>query len=377
MNTVRLGPRQERTAAVAVTVLSVTVIVAACAVLLYLVGLFARTFASVFLPLAVAGIVALVCKPWFDFLRVKGRLPTPLAIAAFLLSVLLPIAAFLWFFGALAASQISDLVARGPELWERANELFRARWPAVEQFLLEHNLTDRAQEAATAYQEELTKAVGVLAAGAFTAGKGVLSWIGALFGWAVFPVYLVFFLLAPPGGLDALERHLAFLKSETRRDVVYLVRELVTILVSFFRGQLVIAAAQGALFAIGFSIVGLSYGFLLGLVLGLLNIIPYLGSIVGLGIAIPLAFLQDGGGLSTAIAVVVVFTVVQLIEGYLLTPRIMGDRTGLHPMAIIVAVFFWGTALGGILGMILAIPLTAFAVVVWRLVREKYVAELV
>ncbi len=72
-----------------------------------------------------------------------------------------------------------------------------------------------------------------------------------------------------------------------------------------------------------------------------------------------------------------VFAAVQLVEGYLLTPKIMGDRTGLHPMVIIVAVFFWGTALNGIMGMILAIPLTAFLVVFWRLAREKYVHEVV
>jgi predicted PurR-regulated permease PerM len=71
----------------------------------------------------------------------------------------------------------------------------------------------------------------------------------------------------------------------------------------------------------------------------------------------------------------VVFTVVQLIESYVLTPKIMGSRTGLHPMAIIVAVFFWGSALSGILGMILAIPITAFLVVFWRLAREKYIDE--
>ena len=70
-----------------------------------------------------------------------------------------------------------------------------------------------------------------------------------------------------------------------------------------------------------------------------------------------------------------VFAVVQMIEGYLLTPKIMGDRTGLHPVAIILAIFFWGSALNGILGMILAIPLTAFLVVVWRLAREKYIQE--
>ena len=113
------------------------------------------------------------------------------------------------------------------------------------------------------------------------------------------------------------------------------------------------------------------------MVLGFLNIIPYLGSMIGLAIGLPLAYFQQGGGWSLLAGVLIVFAIVQLIEGYLLTPRIMGERTGLHPMAIIFAVFFWGSALQGILGMILAIPLTAFLVVLWRLAREKYIGELV
>jgi predicted PurR-regulated permease PerM len=98
---------------------------------------------------------------------------------------------------------------------------------------------------------------------------------------------------------------------------------------------------------------------------------------IGLGVAVPLAYFQSGGGGTTVVLVLVTFAVVQSIEGYVLTPRIMGDRTGLHPMAIIVAVFFWGAAIQGMLGMILAIPLTAFLVVFWRLLREKYITELV
>ena len=140
---------------------------------------------------------------------------------------------------------------------------------------------------------------------------------------------------------------------------------------------MIIAFLQGLLFAIGFSAVGLSYGFVLGLLLGFLNIIPYLGSMIGLGISLPLAYFQDGGGPMLVAPVLVVFTVVQMIESYGLTPRIMGDRTGLHPLAIIVAIFFWGSALEGILGMILAIPLTAFLVVFWRLAKDKYISELV
>jgi predicted PurR-regulated permease PerM len=140
---------------------------------------------------------------------------------------------------------------------------------------------------------------------------------------------------------------------------------------------LVVALLQGLLFASGFALVGLKYGFVIGLMLGLLNIVPYLGSIIGLAVALPVAFFQTGGGLELLALTIVVFTVVQLIEGYVLTPRIMGDRTGLHPMVIIIAIFFWGTALGGIWGMILAIPLTAFLVVFWRLIKTKYISEYV
>ena len=104
--------------------------------------------------------------------------------------------------------------------------------------------------------------------------------------------------------------------------------------------------------------------------------IPYLGSIIGLAIAIPLALAQPDGDLTLIGLTLVVFIVVQQIEGWYLTPKIMGNRTGLHFMAIIVAIFFWGTALGGILGMILAIPLTAFLASLWRLARQKWIAEI-
>ena len=206
--------------------------------------------------------------------------------------------------------------------------------------------------------------------------RGVLKGLGTLFAWAVLPVYFAFFLTAKPKQIDLAEL-LPFLKGSTRDDVVYLAHEFVDIIVAFFRGQLIVAFLQGLLFAIGFSVAGLRYGFVIGLALGFLNVIPYLGSILGLSVALPLAMFQPGGGVTTLVTVLIIFAVVQLIEGYVLTPKIMGDRTGLHFMAIIVAVFFWGSALGGILGMVLAIPLTAFLVSFWRLANEKYIHELV
>jgi predicted PurR-regulated permease PerM len=210
-----------------------------------------------------------------------------------------------------------------------------------------------------------------------SAGGNIASGIVSLLGWVIAPVYLAFFLLMPKLRPDAVTaNNLPFLKKETAEDAVYLFREFFNLVVIFFRGQIIIALLQGILFAIGFSLAGLQYGTVLGLMLGFLNIVPYLGSMVGLSVCLPLAWFQDGGGMPLTLVVIGVFTLVQCIEGYFLTPKIMGERTGLNPLVIIVAIFFWGSALGGILGMILAIPLTAFLVVLWRLMRDKYIGQL-
>jgi predicted PurR-regulated permease PerM len=129
---------------------------------------------------------------------------------------------------------------------------------------------------------------------------------------------------------------------------------------------------MGLLYAIGFSVVGLRFGAVIGMILGLLNIVPYLGSILGLVVTVPLALFQPEGGWHLVFLMLGVQVVVQNIEGFFLTPKIMSDRTGLHPVVVITAIFFWGTALDGVLGMVLAIPLTAFFVTAWRLAQRKY-----
>ncbi len=157
----------------------------------------------------------------------------------------------------------------------------------------------------------LISGLGIVGRQALSAGAGLITWVVGLMGWAVFPIYFSFFLMAETTSPKQLEGVLPFLKPETRKDIVYLVGEFVNIMVAFFRGQLVIASIQGLLFAVGFSIVGLKYGAVIGITLGFLNIVPYLGNIIGLGTALPIAFFQDGGGLGRVAAVLVVFALVQ------------------------------------------------------------------
>lgn len=373
----QLSDRQQQTIAMALTILAAVVIVTAVLGLFWVLAIFLRTFSQVFLPLAVAGIAALVCQPYYEWLRERLRLPVPLAVAALFLSALVPVSLLGVFFGSVIVDELLNFCAQLPIWWNQLLAQIEQHWPEVRAFFTEHPWGQRLTQALEGMGPMLAAGLEHFATSSIQAGTGIVSWTTTGLSWAVAPVYFIFFLIMPRNDISQLDNYLPFLKEETRQDVVYLVREFVNIMVAFFRGQFIIAFLQGVLLAIGFSLVGLKYGLVLGLLLGFLNVIPYLGSMLGLSITLPLAYFQEGGGAATLAGVIVVLAIVQAIEGYLLTPKIMGGRTGLHPMVIIFAVFFWGSALGGILGMILAIPLTAFLVVFWRLAKEKYIQELI
>ncbi len=366
--------RQSRTIAAAITTLAALVILVVVGLLGWLAASFLRTFSGVFLPLAVGAVAALVFRPYYEWLRSSVRLGMTLAVVAVFGSALVPLVLFTWFFGRIVLDQFVGLIAQAPAWWDAAEAWIDAQTPRATA-LLDGPSGQQVGELIASQQEALLGWLQSLGTQAISASLGFARGIGTLLSWVITPVYFAYFLTATGIRFDT-EKVLPFLKPDTRDDVEYLGREFVEIVVVFFRGQMLIAFLQGVLFAIGFTAVGLRYGFVIGLVLGLLNGIPYLGSIIGLAIAVPLALAQPDGGVTLAALTLVVFVVVQQIEGWFLTPKIMGDRTGLHFMAIIVAIFFWGTALGGILGMILAIPLTAFLASLWRLARQKWIAEI-
>ncbi len=345
-------------------------------VLLSGVANFISAFSSVIWPLAVAGIMALVMRPVVTIFEKRLKLKRPVAVLLLYAVFLLLLTALLLTFAPAIISQVVDFFAYLPVLWQKSvsyGELHFPEWLAVVRRYLDNPAVKAALDGLTQQAQDL---LGHLAPTLKSAGAGVFGLFGFAASLAVIPVYLFFFLLSDDDPTKELPDHLPFLKKEYRDDVVFLLREFLGILVAFFRGQLLIGLIMGVLLATGFTIGGLKFGLAIGLLTGLLNIVPYLGSILGMSIALPLAFLQpDGGGLTLVGICAGVFVVVQAIEGWFLTPRIMGKQTGLHPVAIIVAVFFWGKALGGILGMMLAVPLTAFFVTAWRLVRRNYFSK--
>lgn len=199
----------------------------------------------------------------------------------------------------------------------------------------------------------------------------VTSWFGVLAGIALIPVYAFYFLIEKRGIESNWTEYLPVRDSAFKQEVVFVLSAINEYLVAFFRGQVLVAICDGILYTIGFLIIGLPYAILIGVAAIFLTIIPFIGAFIVCASALIISLVQYGDVLHPAL-VLVVFGVVQGLEGLVVQPKIMGDRVGLHPLAIIIAVMVGTTLLGGILGGILAIPLTAaLRVLMFRYVWKK------
>ncbi|QEP43076.1 AI-2E family transporter [Ectothiorhodospiraceae bacterium BW-2] len=144
--------------------------------------------------------------------------------------------------------------------------------------------------------------------------------------------------------------------------VVKLMQESDSMLGAFFRGQLLVAMLLGTIYSIGLWWVGLEFSLLIGMVAGLVSIAPYLGFIVGIALASIAALLQFHDW-TPLLSIVAVFSIAQLIEGFFLTPWLLGDKLGLHPVLVLFAIMAGGE-LFGFWGILLALPVTA-VLAVW------------
>jgi predicted PurR-regulated permease PerM len=363
---------QRRLLGFSISLFSLIASVALIVFIAIILGKLIGFFSNVLWPIAVAGILALMLRPVVDRLEYKFRGRRLAAVIVLFSAFVLVLSALVIAFVPPLVRQILDFFTNFPATWERMVVYTKTNYPTwndtVER-LLDQPMIEGMVES---LREQAGKVPGAMLPSLKAVGGGLFAFLGFATHAIVVPIYLFFFLLSKGEPTHKLPENLTFLPEKVRHDVVFLIREFIGIVVSFFRGQLVIGMIMGVLLALGFSLVGLQYGLLLGLMLGLLNIVPYLGTVVGLVLTVPLAFLQPEGGPKLVLMVLAVYVVVQNIEGWFLTPKIMGDRTGLHPVIIIFAIFFWGTALDGVLGMVLAIPLTAFFVTAWLLLKKKY-----
>jgi len=170
---------------------------------------------------------------------------------------------------------------------------------------------------------------------------------------------------------DYLIEHVrGLLPKKTEPVLSQLAKEADEVLGSFLRGQLLVMLALSLIYSVGLGIVGLDVALLVGMTAGLVSFVPYLGFIVGILIA-SVASLMQFGDTSHLFYVGIVFMIGQLLEGMVLTPYLVGDRIGLHPVAVIFSVLAGGQ-LFGFLGVLLALPVAAIIAVILRYLYEQY-----
>ena len=349
------SPKQGRILWASATALSIAILVALAGVLFWGFGWVLNRLSSVLLPLALAGILAYLIDPIVDFFE-NRRIPRPRAILLVFVLGLMVVLILLATVVPKLIVEVGQLIDQLPQYTQKMNVEFSEKLSTSPWGMRAKEVWDgQFGETARAW---LTKVAPAVSSWTLTQLTKVASWAGLVVGFALVPVYLFYFLLEKTGISKHWTDYLPIRESGVKQEAVFVLQAINDCMIVFFRGQILVALCDGVLLTIGFMALGLNYALLLGLGAGLLSVIPYLGIMISIVPAVLLAAVQFGDWLHPLL-VVAIFILVQTLEGLFISPKIMGDRVGLHPLTIIVAVMVGTTLLGGVLGGVLAIPLTA------------------
>lgn len=187
---------------------------------------------------------------------------------------------------------------------------------------------------------------------------GVFNALALLF---LVPLYTYYFLFVIADLHAGIQRYFPRRERARLSRVFERIGEVIS---SFFRGRLSVAFAKGLFLALGLTLLDMPYGFLFGMLSGLLSIVPFVGAFLGFVLALGVGIL-DHGVIGAAWRAGLVFGAGEVLEGYVLIPRILGDRLGLHPLVVFFALLAGGSALG-MLGLLVALPLTATLVILFQ-----------
>src|SRR5438093_2168639 len=187
---------------------------------------------------------------------------------------------------------------------------------------------------------------------------GFLGITGFLLSLILVPIYLFFLLTEKPRIEERWKDYLPLRASPLKDEVAEVLSEINKYITAYFRGQLLVCLVDGLLIGAALTLFGLNFAPLIGALVVILTMVPYIGIIACWSPAVLIAAFQWGDW-SHPIGVTLIFIVIQNLEGIFYAPRIVGNYVGLHPMTVIVSIFVWGLVLGGVLGPLLAVPLTA------------------
>lgn len=413
---------QRRTLWGAITALSIVVIGAIAVGFVMLTGTVLSYLQPILVPLAVAAIIAYLLEPIIAWLMRRGWTHRR--------SMLVVYIAFVVFVIVLVVSVVVPTIGQAQEVYksrdsysEKATALVKRGIDSLQGYFetgVAKEYYDRGVEWLTIEGPKLGGEIGQMV---WSRLRGAFGFFGYLLGLLLVPIYLYYFLQNGHTIAQSWSDYLPLKASKFKDEVVGTLTEINGYLISFFRGQMVVSLIDGALVAVVLTLIDLPYALLIGVFLALLGLIPYIGNLLVMIPAMIIALVHfsatDWGSVQGTekpvvgevatilvegekavdryfvtrisddgtqaevllhawtkipvsnvwiypLIVLAVFFILQQINGLVTAPRIVGDSVGLHPLTVIFSVIFWSFLLGGLLGALLAVPLTAAIKVLFR-----------
>lgn len=313
---------------------------------------------DVLLPFVLGSAIAYFLDPVADRLERMGLSRTMATAAITVVAILIFVIMALLVIPTLV-SQALNLFAIAPDLTKRLSAFLTERFPSI----LEDGSTLR--NSITSLGTLVQQRGGELLNTALSSAAGIINII-MLF--VIVPVVAVYMLLD-------WDRMVAHVDSLLPRDHAHVIRRLAAdidkTLASFIRGMGTVCLVLGTYYAIALMLVGLQFGLVVGFIAGLVTFIPYLGALIGGALALGLALFQFWGDWVSIGLVAGIFVIGQVIEGNVLTPKLVGNSVGLHPVWLILSLSVFGT-LFGFVGMLVAVPVAASLGVIARFAVEQY-----
>ncbi len=327
---------------------------------------------TLFLPILIAGILFFLFNPIVELIE-KGRAPRTVAILVLYLLFISLFITLVSFIGPIVSAQIADFVRNAPRtamvLQEFILELSETtwfNWLMTQQYVSIDQIEETFTTFLTTIPDNITASVGRL--------LGVVTNITLI----IITVPFILFYMLKDGHRFA-PTAVKFLPTSYRQEGLNIFKDLYETLATYIQGQLIVSLVIGTGCFIGFLIIDLRYALVLGIIIAITNIIPYVGPFIGAAPAIIVGLLDSP---TKALLAAIVVLVVQQLDGNLLSPLIIGKRLNTHPLTIILLLIGAGS-FGGIIGMILAVPtyavLKAVVLHVVRLIRlqRKYKEEII
>ncbi len=332
-------------------VVRLLITVAIIAIILYLIGL----LKNVLLPFCVAWLVAYLLEPFVQMnrklLKLKGR-----AMAIF--CTLIETTFFLGLLGYIFVPSIINEMAHVGELMQRyasSGADIPLLPQSVHDFIRQH--IDWAYLSSLLSRQEWMSLARNAVSGTWGLLSSSVEMLWSLFSWFIVFLYVIFIMI----DYERLSRGFKRLVPPKYRKIAYKIgHDVQTSMNHYFRGQALVASCVGVMFSIGFLIIDLPLAIVLGLFIGLLNMVPYLQLISFPITALLCMVVSVDQGVNFWVIFaesMAVYVVVQIIQDMVLTPRIMGKAMGLNPAIILLSLSIWGSLLG-LLGLIIALPLT-------------------